>query len=195
MDDIEFMRLKKYGPYRYRKANGEFQKLCTGKLHGKDGEWMPLRSFWIYKSGSRIGKPMSQCIACERIKRGRKGSGIVPVKKVYFAFMEIERRIGRTEACRRLGVSANLWYRLESGVYENMYFQTAQKAFRLLKELRESNEVRHRDSIRHGAAARGREEKIPKKPKDFYRPHGDADSEERRKDRAKQKERRGITSG
>jgi hypothetical protein len=193
MDDIEFLRLKQSGPYRYKKVKGEYYKLCTGCLHGEGGAWLPLHSFWIFKNGKRAGKPVSQCKACERVNRGRSGNGVVPVSRVHFAFVEIERRLGRTEACRRMGVSMNLWYRLQNGTYQNMYYSTAEKALVLLKELRENNVARHKDSIKYGAAARGAEEKIPKRNNDFYRSHGDSDTEDRRQRRAKAREKRGIT--
>lgn len=49
-----------------------------------------------------------------------------------------------------------------------------------LISMRLTGEVRHKDSILHGAAMRGREEKTPKRSGDFYHPTGDEDLERRR---------------
>lgn len=170
---------------RYKIIDGERHKMCNGPLHGEGGAWMPLHSFWTMKSGPRAGKPMSRCIACERVYRGRLvNSGIVPVSKVYFIFRELEARIGRAEACRRLGMSHNLWWRLDKRIYKNMEKRTVAKAMGLLQELRDKDEVRHRDSIRYGASARGRVEREVKSWTDLYRPHGDNHTEYKRKQRA-----------
>lgn len=169
---------------RYKLIEGEQHKLCNGPLHGEGGAWMPLRSFWTLKKGKRAGKPLSRCIACERAYRGRLvNSGLVPVSRVYFIFRELEARIGRAESCRRLGMSPNLWLRLDKRVYERMEKQTVVRAMLLLQELRDKNVVRHRDSIRHGSAARGRVEKEVKRWGDLNKPNGDNEAQYRRKRR------------
>lgn len=147
---------------RYKTINGESHKLCNGPLHKPEGEWMPLHSYFIMKKGSRAGKPLSRCMACDRVYKGRdKKGGLVPVNRVWFIFEELRARIGKAETCRRLGISINLWYRVEHRVYRNMYRKTAKAAMLLLRELRTNNVARHRDSIRHGAAMRGHKEKRP----------------------------------
>lgn len=146
---------------------------------------MPLRSYHIFKTGPRAGKPLSRCIACERVCKGRLvNSGLVPVSAVYFVFREIESRIGRAEGCRRLGMSPNLWKRLDKGVYRRMEKNTAAKAMVLLLELRANDEVRHRDSIRHGAKSRNHSEREVREWRDLYYPHGDKDTEYKRSQRA-----------
>jgi hypothetical protein len=170
---------------RYKIIEGEKHKMCNGPLHSAVGAWMPLRSFWTFKKGKRAGKPMSRCIACKRVYRGRLvNSGLVSVSKVYFIFHEIESRIGRAEACRRLGMSQNLWCRLDKRVYQHMEKQTVVRAMTLLQELRDKDIVRHRDSIRHGALARGHAEKEVKTWRDLYRPNGDDEAERGRRRRA-----------
>lgn len=129
---------------------------------------MPMRSFYILKKGKRAGKPVSQCSACIRASHGYKADGgLVPVDRVWFVFAELEARIGRAETCRRLGLSTNLWYRLDKRTYSSMYRTTARAAMVLLHELRDNNIVRHKDSIRYGATARGKKEKEPTRRRDF----------------------------
>lgn len=163
---------------RYRKVNGQEQKLCNGPLHPEEGAWLPFRSFWTYKKGPRADKLMSRCIECEKSARGRdpKQSGLIPISRVWWIFVEIRNRVGKAEACRRIGVSHNMWMRAERGIYINMRRETARKAILALHELRENGVVRHRDSIRRGAAARGEKERVPTKPRDLYKPHGDVDT-------------------
>lgn len=125
---------------------------------------MPLHSFWMHKSGKRKGKPMSQCQACQRVGKGRDPeSGLVPINRVWFIFIELEQRIGRAETCRRLGISQNMWMRAERHIYKSMYRRTAKAAMLLLRELRNQDESRHPKSIRYGASARGKQERKPQK--------------------------------
>jgi hypothetical protein len=168
---------------RYKEIGGERHKLCNGPLHGEDGAWLPMRSYWMMKSGTRAGKPMSRCIACERVYRGRDPgtSGLVETDRVMFIFEEIKRRIGKAEACRRLGVTPNLWYRLESRVYTKMYRRTVRSAMLLLRELRANDVVLSKKSIRHGALARGKKAKAPENVRDFYISQTDKENEDRKR--------------
>jgi hypothetical protein len=167
---------------RYREIKGVQHKLCNGQLHDDEGAFLPLRSFWVHKSGARAGKPMSQCIACQKASRGYDPdvSGLVEVDRVMFIFEEIKRRIGKAEACRRLNVSVNMWMRLERRVYTKMYRSTVRKAMLLLRELRANDVVYSKRSIRHGSLARGKEPEPPANQRDYYVPQGDADNERRR---------------
>jgi hypothetical protein len=49
--------------------------------------------------------------------------------------------------------------------------------------MRRKGEVRHRDSIVVGASKRGWIEKVPEEQQDLYRPHGDRETEYKRKSR------------
>lgn len=171
------MNYTKNGRYhRYRTSDqGELQKRCNGPLHPSGGAFLPLRSFWVHKSGPRKGKPLSQCQECEKIKRGRhpRQSGLIKVEDVWFVFQELQNRLGKAETIRRLHVSQNFWMRAEKGIYRNMRRTTAVKGVKLLAQVRRDNEVRHRDSIKHGAKSRGREERVPVRQSDLYRPTGD----------------------
>lgn len=172
-----------------RKANfirvidGVQHKLCRGPLHEAGGALLPLQSFWTIKRGPRAGKPFSRCVECERVVRGRdpKTSGVIEISRVWWIFVELQRRLGKAEACRRIGVSYNFWMRVEREIYLRMRRETARRAIAALYEARANNEVRHKDSIRYGAYLRGRKEKIPTHRSHFYKTHGDSDNERRRK--------------
>lgn len=165
---------------RYGLVDGVRHKRCNGPLHIEGGELLPLRLFWIHKSGVREGKLFSRCRDCSRIDKGRTNSGYIHVDSVRKIFDEIEARLGRAEAARRLNSDTKLYIRLNSG--KKMYFEkaTVQRAMILLRELRMKDEVRHRDSIKHGAAARGHKEKIVMERKDLYKPHGDDNAEQKK---------------
>ena len=150
---------------------------------------MPLRSFFTFRNGPRAGKPFSRCSACCRVQKKRHvNSGLVLVDKVFYIFAEIEARIGRAEAVRRLGMSPNLWWRLDNRIYIRMEKNTVAKAMLLLRELRATKEVRHRDSIKYGASARGQPEKKVRTRQDLYRHKGqeerDVDAKRKRDERA-----------
>lgn len=155
----------------YKLEAGTVFKLCGGPLHKDGGEWLTLDRFWINKSGARAGRPIPKCKACERMERfGTTERGLVEVSKVWWIFLEINRRVGKAEACRLIGVSYNFWTRVEKKIYIRMYKRTAIRAVRVLRELRENNTVRHRDSIAHGSAMRGHKEKVPTTRRDYYKP-------------------------
>jgi len=163
---------------RYKTINGVLHKKCNGPLHQEEGEWLTLDRYFINKKGKRAGKPISQCKACSRYYKFKDTNrGLVEVSRVWWIFVELRNRLGKAEVCRRLGVSRNFWYRVERGIYVRMYKKTALKAILVLREAREKNEVRHRDSILSGAAQRGRKEKIPTAKQHLYKPHGDSDTE------------------
>lgn len=174
----------RWGRYRIT-DQGEKEKLCNGPLHPPEGAWLPLRSFWVYKTGKRKGKPLCRCQECEKVGRGRdsRTSGWIRVEEVWWIFLELQRRLGKTETLRRLHISNNFWSRAEKKVYENMRRTTASKAVKLLYEVRYSGEVRHRLSIIHGAKERGRTEKTPHLRMDFYHPTTDEELLYRRNQR------------
>ena len=148
---------------RYKEIDGERHKLCNGMLHDKEGASLRMRSFWVHKSGTRKGKPMSQCVACQKAYRGfdPEVSGLIEVERVAFVFEEIKRRIGKAEAVRRLGVSRNLWIRIENRTYTKMYRRTVRDAMLLLRELRDNDVVYSKRSIHRGSLARGEEPQPP----------------------------------
>lgn len=161
---------------RYKVIDDVMHKKCTGPLHPEEGAWLPLRSFFINKKGPRAGKPIPQCIECQKTSKGLdpKISGLIPISRVWWIFIEIKNRVGKAETCRLVGVSQNFWFRAERGIYVNMRRATARRAIEVLHDLRTRNVVRHRDSIRHGAALRGREEKKVINMNDVYIRFGDS---------------------
>lgn len=171
---------------RYKIIGGIPHKLCNGPHHSPEGAFLPLRSFWIHKSGPRTGKPFSRCIECLKTEKGRDPltSGYIRIAEVWWVFLELRNRLGKAEALRRVGISTNFWMRAERGIYIHVRKATVKKALETLIEARANNEVRHRDSIKYGALARGRQDKpVEDIWHDIYVRHGDGDSENRRKSR------------
>ena len=152
-------------------------KKCNCELH--NGEFIPLDKFWVFKKGKRKGLPMSRCKEGLMLQQGRNPgtSGYVPLSRFKFVFRELESRIGRVETCRRAGISINFWHRMDRGITRNVQKATVIRLISVLREAREADEVRHKDSIRHGAAARGRQERVPTTRKDFNISHGDSDND------------------
>jgi hypothetical protein len=111
----------------------------------------------------------------------RKNGGYVPKARVDFIFMELQRRLGKAEAARRMGVNKSFWTTYD----ERKYFvkDTVRRAMAVLAEARANNEVRHKDSIHEGAYLRGFTEKVPETRKDYYHPTGDSDLELRKRSR------------
>src|SRR5688500_14109176 len=107
---------KKSGP-NYIRGN---TKRCTGPLH--NGEDVSLDKFWKLKTGRMAGKPMARCIDCTRLQKyGHTLTGYIEVHRVRFIFEEMERRVGRAEAARRIGASINFYIRLHKK--EHKYIQ------------------------------------------------------------------------
>jgi hypothetical protein len=159
-----------YGPVKY--SDDMTMKVCNCPIH--QGALVPLEKFWYYKKGKRKGLPFCRCIDGTKLSKGLnpKRSGLVPYARVRFIFLELEFRLGRAEACRRVGVSArSFWPRHEGGTRPNYTKQLRKdvvvRAITVLRAAREIDEARHKDSIRHGAAARGRTERTPVKRREF----------------------------
>lgn len=146
-------------------------KMCNCPIH--QGTLVPLAQFWYFKKGKRKGLPFSRCIDGTKLEKGLdpKRSGLVPYSRVRFIFRELEFRLGRTEACRRIGVSTRGFWMRHEGNRPNPGKQLRKdvviRAIAVLRAAREIEEARHKDSIRHGAAARGREERTPVKRREF----------------------------
>lgn len=143
-------------------------KRCNGPLH--KGEYLHLSEFWTHRKGERAGKPFSQCIRCENFNKwGREDiyHGLVEYKEVKFIFDELVNRIGKAETVRRLGISSSFFSRRKHRTYKRIRKGTVAKAMVELKKCREAGEARHRKSIRHGSAVRGRKERIPIKDTDY----------------------------
>lgn len=169
------------------------KKNCNGLLH-TPGKMLPLDQFWHYKSGRHKNQPYYICDACRKLKQNARAHAranhnpdldLVPLKRYRWIFEEIVRKVGRTEAIRRLKGGPNLILSILDGRggHKSMRRGTVRKGIKVLAEIRANNELRHRDSIHHGSYLRGRIEKVPTDRKDLYMPHGDDDTEYRRKRR------------
>jgi hypothetical protein len=152
-----------------------------------------LKNFWYFKTGPRKGKPFSRCRACLNYQRfGDTMHGMVPYAKVKFIFDELTNRLGKAETVRRLGVSQNFFYRRKIGNYKYIRLATVAKAMVVLKECRENGTRRHKRSIRHGATARGREERVIEglgRTQDFYNSRSDLFNEYGRNYNRREKDR------
>lgn len=172
-------------------------KKCRCPLHwGENGEgtWLPVSEFRIYRSGKRKGQLLAWCLlgtAAKRNKRFDGQTGYVPTHRVYFAVRELVAKIGKAETVRRTEIDWDTLKALLDQEYEHCQKRVAAAIFRALYDVREKGEVRHRDSIIHGAAVRGRLEKVPKTRDDFY---DKASEHEQELDRARHRRGRELTS-
>lgn len=142
---------------------GVEHKLCTGPLH-KDGEFIKLSDFYVRGNGN----VRPQCKFCE--VSYKNSEPWVPMEQMQFALKECIFRIGKAETARRLGIpqkTMSAWITKQPYRTKYMKRRNARALILLLAELRAGNEARHRASIHHGAAQRGRAEKIPKNRSDF----------------------------
>lgn len=160
----------------FKLIDGVLHKKCHGPLHDS-WVWLPFSAFWIRESGL----PRGSCIACENVRRGHEQ--MVEVARIEFAVQELVRRLGKRETERRVGVSKSYITFLLEGKFKRVKRTTARRIISALNEVRQNDEVRHKDSIRYGAHLRGRAEKIPKHKSEFYRPTGDNDNAFRRQQR------------
>jgi hypothetical protein len=142
--------------------------------------------------------PGEQCPYCglsrqKDSKEWKLGDGeksYVPLEHVRFAFVEIVHRIGKAEAARRIGIGRHAIYKiLNDGSKKFVERRTAHNAVVLLKELRDSDTVYSKQSIRRGATARGEKPRRPKKRGDFYQDPGAREADRHRQVKKRQKER------
>ena len=163
--------------YEIRRIKGVDHKHCGGPLHPDGGAWVPVKDFT--KRGDNKGRLRGNCRACEHYWRYRKppqhspNIGYVPFQRFLFAVRELESRVGRYEAARRVGVGKTTWYRWVSGDQEKIQKRNAAKLMKTLQEVRRQKIVRHRRSIRRGSYLRGEAEKRPERPEHYYRQTGD----------------------
>jgi hypothetical protein len=168
-------------PIEIRIVRGVPHRQCLHPNHPGE-RWIPLTQFYHRKT-KKGTRPYWCCKPCHnywRQGRSNPNVGYIPAAKLSFAVTELENRLGRMEAIRRTGVSHTGWY--SAFIWKTrkrLRRATAAKILETLKEVRASEEVRHRLDIAHGSAARGKSERRPTY-KDFYRPHGDSNLEARK---------------
>lgn len=160
-------------------------KFCNGPLH-LEGIWLPATTEHFYKrKGGLSTQFLSRCIQC-RAHKSRKTKrqiyGYAPVAKVRFIFVELEHRVGRTEAARRINFK-NGYLKEIIDIHSGRKFVEKETVRRAMEELllcRLNDEVRHKKHIQYGSAKRGLPESSPKNGRDYYKAHGDSDTERRR---------------
>lgn len=177
MRKYDIPRRRSGGRTNARRVNGRVEKLCRGPSHSEP-VYLPISKF---RSDGK-GRTYYRCRACETYASG--GEPLVPMSDAYRAFLtSIINRIGKMETSRRLGISQQALWQLGRGKRKKMRRSTARSIVTLYAELKASGEVRHKDSIHHGAAMRGHKEKVPTKRKHLYRKDGDIDTERKRASR------------
>jgi len=149
----------------FKTIRGVEHKLCTGPGH-PEGKFVPTTNFFL--RGDDKTKLRPQCKHCESIHAGAEQS--VPYSEIKFAVNELIFRLGKAETARRIGVRANTLWEWTNGKRKSVHRKNAKAIITALAEARANGEARHRKSIKHGAAARGREERVPVRHGEFNGP-------------------------
>lgn len=156
--------------------DGEVHRLCKGPGHDEP-TWLPETEKYFYrsKSGREKGKFYHRCRLCSNWEHLKSPglSGMVPNKLVRPYFIEGVNRVGMMEFARRTGLSANTINWTINGRKKHVQKMTVRVVMMEIISMRRKNEVRHRDSIKHGSEIRGRTEKAVKSDRDLYQPLGD----------------------
>lgn len=146
------------------------QKLCRGPYH-REGKLLPITEFSLRKYSSGNIRRHCWCMHCAQHKRHKNkqpNHGYVPLEQVWWIFDELIRRVGHMEAARRIGMSPSGLRLIKTRERRQVQKFTLAKAISALRDARQKNEFRHRDSICHGAHLRGREEKKVKNGEERY---------------------------
>lgn len=154
---------------KLRQVDGVFYKYCPGSTHD-GGTWVPVSRFWK----RRNGLPRPQCMTCETVMRGSEH--MVPVSRILPFLRELITRLGKAETARRLGSTQHWIWKVINGKQKSVQRQTARNLISTLHEVRSAGEVRHRASIMHGAAQRGKNERVPRRRDEFYKPFSNDDA-------------------
>jgi DNA-binding transcriptional regulator YdaS (Cro superfamily) len=174
--------------YEERTYRGKLQRRCFGQIHS--GEWQdvenfrfrPEDAFRVRRDGTLARR--SNCRACEYADRNkpafpREIVGYVPVDRYKPFMLEIRHRLGSKAAARRIGIGETTWSNWFNGRTQRAQRESIFKLLVAVREVRETDEVRHKKSIRRGAEARGESVERPKNRLDFYVPTGDKELQTR----------------
>jgi hypothetical protein len=112
----------------------------------------------------------------------------VPLTKIRPFIIEGVNRVGKMEFCRRTGMSQGQLYKYQHGRVEHVYKRVAKRILLEVISMRRKNEVRHRDSIAHGASVRGKSEREIESVRDYYNYNGDELAEAQRRRRREMSE-------
>ncbi len=168
-------------PIVIKRINGISHRECKFKEHRGD-RWLPLEQF---SKSSKTQTPRPWCKKCETLSKGLEP--LWPIDHLIMTAMRgVSNRIGKIEAARRMGISEPAFFKILNGKQNKVRRSTARKILRTWHEIQQSGEVRHRDSIHHGATKRGRIEKPVTKRDDLYARSGDIDSEIQRRARRRE---------
>lgn len=119
-----------------------------------------VSAFYFFKTGARAGLPLSRCIRCLAVQKGRSlETGYVPIDEFRVVFSELVSRIGYIETMRRTGMSTNLIYRIRFEQQRQVRLVTMNKTKVTLAQVKRRSERRHPKDIRYGRNARGKVEK------------------------------------
>lgn len=116
-------------------------KVCTG--HYCQGQRRPLTEFYVHKSGPRKGKPFSRCARCWNWQRDHPQRSVrdrVPLDRFMPIYDELVRRIGQTQAARRIGVAVDTLSRRRLSGKESVEPGTFERAVAVLHEARVNGE-------------------------------------------------------
>lgn len=140
-------------------GNGRPVKLCGGVLHLGDGNgtFVSVKDFSPVDTKRRPGLLRHTCRNCARVTIYGPASGYTSADLVLPVYLEIEKRIGRAEFARRMGINTSPIRKVVLGRGIKIRTRTAHKAVLLLAELRKNKEWYDARTIKHGAIARGRE--------------------------------------
>jgi hypothetical protein len=118
-------------------------KKCNG--HHCQGQLRPLAEFYVHGSGVRKGRPFSRCKRCWNYQRthavvGPEWLDYVPMLDFRIVAVELIRRIGPTQAARRMGVNPIIFTPKRLALYESVRRRTYDSAVRVLADARAHGE-------------------------------------------------------
>lgn len=183
----------RHTPPATKVVNGRTLRRCSGHLH--NGRYIPPENF-IHQTG-HAGNTSPRCKKCN----GKPS--LIPLTDQHRAWIEsIIRRLGTYESARRLEVSHDAlkcWRfvprLLDTRKPQRFILSTnLAKIVQLMLELKITREVRHKDSIRHGASMRGKPERPVKVKSDLYVPTSDTENEMRQRYRQENAEQEKETA-
>lgn len=153
-------------------------RMCYGPTHPAGGAWVPVTKF--HKHRSRPHGIRNRCAECN----GDADTLRVPLTPNFQGWLtSIVRRIGPSEAARRLEISHTtlttwLGNSKSKPAPKSIRRENAQSIVKLIAELKVTDEVRHRKSIRRGSAIRGEAERPVKSNSDLYHRGSNGDDAE-----------------
>jgi len=181
MKKYDIPRRPSWSEIKIKVIDGVDHRTCTGPSH-QEPTWLPLKNF----NKKPNGQPRSTCRTCDSYQKNSEP--LVDFTVQYAGWFEhVVNRLGVMEAARRLNISQSGLRNIRRNNPLKIKRRTARQIVSLVHELNGTNEVRHKDSIRHGSYLRGREEKTPTIKGDFYKRDGD---EEKNSDRERKRRQR-----